>query len=231
MLTDLIFDFFGTLVQYQADRFHGAPYRRTYQQLGELGIAIAYDDFAAGFAATFDRLEAEARISHQEFHMREVGRRFFADLGVSLAPEALDRWVDCYCEEWNRGTLYFDGIAAFIAELAGRYRLSIISNTHYPALIHRNLAAMGIAGHFAQVVTSVEVGIRKPHPAIFGQALRALGLDAGAALYVGDSYGDDYQGAHAAGLECVLIDPPGQYRGEVERRIGHLFELDPRAER
>ena len=111
--------------------------------------------------------------------------------------------------------------------LAGRYRLSIISNTHYPALIHRNLAAMGIAGHFAQVVTSVEVGIRKPHPAIFGQALRALDLDPGSALYVGDSYGDDYEGARAAGLECVLIDPPGQYRGLAGRRIGHLFELAP----
>ena len=226
MLSDLIFDFFGTLVQYQAGRFHGAPYQRTYGQLCDLGVAIAYDDFAAGFAATFDQLEAQAKITHQEFHMREVGRRFLGGRGVSLAPDALDRWVDCYCEEWNRGTLYFDGIAAFIADLAGRYRLSIISNTHYPALIHRNLAAMGIAGHFAQVVTSVEVGIRKPHPAIFGQALRALDLEPGAALYIGDSYGDDYEGAQAAGLACVLIDPPGQYRGLADRRIGHLFELE-----
>jgi putative hydrolase of the HAD superfamily len=226
MPTDLIFDFFGTLVQYQADRFHGQPYQRTYGQLCDLGVAITYDDFAAGFAATFDQLETQAKISHQEFHMHEVGRRFFADLGVVLELDALERFIDCYCEEWNRGTLYFDGIAAFIAELASRYRLSIISNTHYPALIQRNLAAMGIAGHFAQVVTSVEVGIRKPHPAIFGQALRALDLEPGAALYVGDSYGDDYAGAHAAGLECVLIDPAGQYRGLADRRIGHLFELE-----
>jgi putative hydrolase of the HAD superfamily len=226
MLTDLIFDFFGTLVQYQADRFHGAPYQRTYEQLADLGVSIPYADFAAGFATTFDQLEAQAKITHQEFHMHEVGRRFLADLGVSLAPAALDRWVDCYCEEWNRGTLYFDGIAAFIADLASRYRLSIISNTHYPALIHRNLAAMGIAGYFAQVVTSVEVGIRKPHPAIFGRALAALDLEPGAALYIGDSYGDDHAGARAAGLECVLIDPPGRYRGLADRRIGHLFELE-----
>ncbi|HYF63444.1 MAG TPA: HAD family hydrolase [Herpetosiphonaceae bacterium] len=226
MATDLIFDFFGTLVQYQAGRFHGEPYRRTHGYLAGLGVDLPYDQFAARFAAAFDELESESKRTHSEFHMREVGRRFLNELDIRFSLPELDRFIDLYCAEWDRGTLHLDGIAALLERLAARYRLSIISNTHYPPLLHRNLAAMGVAGRFAQVVTSVEVGTRKPHPAIFRHALDALGLQPDAAIYVGDSYADDWAGARAAGLRCILIDPAGQHRDAAGWRVGSLFELE-----
>jgi putative hydrolase of the HAD superfamily len=225
MPTDLIFDFFGTLVQYQAERFHGEAYGRTYEYLTALGFDHPYAAFAERFAAVFDRLEAESKQTHREFHMREVGRRFFDEFDISVSAVELDGFIDRYCAEWDRGTLHLDGIAALLERLAQRYRLSIISNTHYPPLIHRNLAAMGVAGRFAQVVTSVEVGTRKPHPAIFRHALDALGLEPADAIYVGDSYADDWVGAGAAGLSCILIDPAGRYP-DVKWRVQSLFGLE-----
>ncbi len=110
--------------------------------------------------------------------------------------------------------------------LAGRYRLSIISNTHYPAVIHHNLAQIGVSGLFKQVITSIEFGRRKPHPAIFQYALAGLGIEPAAALYIGDNPVDDIAGAAGAGLRAVLIDPADRWTEIDGARIARLIYLE-----
>ena len=60
------------------------------------------------------------------------------------------------------------------------------------------------------IVDSAVAGVAKPHPAIFGIALEALGVPASkAVLHVGDSVRYDVAGALAAGLQPVHLDPFG----------------------
>ena len=61
------------------------------------------------------------------------------------------------------------------------------------------------------LVVSSEVGWEKPHPAIFQEALRRLGVDAKEAVFVGDMVWPDVQGAQALGMKAVLTH---QYRQE-----------------
>lgn len=103
---------------------------------------------------------------------------------------------------------------------------TLVGYTPGPSLIHRNLAAMDISRHFSQVVTSVEHGRRKPDPSIFHAALTGLGIGAEAAIYIGDSFDDDYAGATSAGLRCILIDPESRHAGSAEEHIGTLFDLE-----
>jgi putative hydrolase of the HAD superfamily len=56
--------------------------------------------------------------------------------------------------------------------LAYRFRLAVVNNTHQADLLPAHLSAMGIAHRFDTFVTSVEVGWRKPRPAIYATALR-----------------------------------------------------------
>jgi putative hydrolase of the HAD superfamily len=84
---------------------------------------------------------------------------------------------------------------------------------------------MEVAHHFEQVFTSVEIGVRKPTPAIFQHALEALGIQPEGAVYIGDSHAADYQGATSAGLKCILIDHKREYL-EVPHRVESLFELE-----
>jgi HAD superfamily hydrolase (TIGR01509 family) len=65
--------------------------------------------------------------------------------------------------------------------------------------LHDHLTDLGLADHFAAVVTSAEGGAPKPDPAPFRLALERVGVGAARALHVGD--GDsDRDGARAAGL-------------------------------
>jgi putative hydrolase of the HAD superfamily len=225
--TDLIFDFFGTLVHYRREIFRGASYERTHAFLLEQGFGCSYAQFEADWLAVSDAMETEARRTSREYSMLELARRFLQRMRDRPVPDALARaLVEHFMAEWSLGVTYIAGLDRHIEALAGRYRLSVLSNTHHPDHIERHLESMGIATHFAQVVTSVELGLRKPHPAIFQHALQRLSTRPESAVYVGDTYIDDHQGAASAELRCVLIDPERKHLHQVTHRVNHIFELD-----
>jgi putative hydrolase of the HAD superfamily len=75
------------------------------------------------------------------------------------------------------------------------------------------------------VLTSAEVGARKPAPAMFEQALALTGATASQAIHVGDSLEEDVAGARAAGIEPVLVRRDGLDPVFGVRTISSLSEL------
>jgi len=76
-------------------------------------------------------------------------------------------------------------------------KLAVVSN--WDVGLHDHLHALGFGELVDAVVTSAEAGEPKPSPRIFEHALARLGVDAGAAVHVGDADADA-EGALAAGL-------------------------------
>ena len=227
MLTDLIFDFFGTLVSYTHGMAPDASYGTTHRLLLDCGFSVEYDVFIRELNQVFEHLDQQAKATCVEYHSYEAGRMFFSTCFGREAPtDVLEHFIDTFSMEWNRGTIFYPEIKPFISRLAARYRLSIITNAHYPPLVARNLAAMGITDYFAHVLTSVEFGVRKPDPHIFRDALRRLSISPHAATYVGDSFDDDYRGAAAAGIRCILVDPGRRWHGLVDDRVDRLFDIE-----
>jgi putative hydrolase of the HAD superfamily len=62
---------------------------------------------------------------------------------------------------------------------------------------------MGLAERLDFSVFSSEVGVRKPHPAIFERALEALEVEPEHALFVGDRLFEDVRGAAELGMTTV----------------------------
>ena len=75
------------------------------------------------------------------------------------------------------------------------------------------------------VVTSAEVGARKPDPAIFARALELAGCSEAEALYVGDTPEEDAEGARAAGIRALLIDRDGGADIDSLQAIRHHLRL------
>ena len=61
MPSDLIFDFFGALVQYAAGPFHTAPYERTHSFLTQHGLPIDYPAFVDLYRQVAATLETRAK--------------------------------------------------------------------------------------------------------------------------------------------------------------------------
>lgn len=102
-------------------------------------------------------------------------------------------------------------------------RLAIVSNwdRRLPEILDR----LGITARVDTVVVSAIEGIEKPAAGIFEAALERLGIAAGAALHVGDSPREDYEGARAAGLAAALIDRDNMFVGGDYHRISTLASV------
>ena len=68
------------------------------------------------------------------------------------------------------------------------------------------MSSAGIAHYFDGVILSEDIGVNKPHPAIFEHALRVAGVAAHQALMIGDNLEADIQGAHQVGMEQVFYN-------------------------
>ncbi len=115
---------------------------------------------------------------------------------------------------------------ALLALQRAGYPLAVVSNA--TGTMEAQLAEHAIcstngdsSADVAVVVDSAVVGIEKPDPAIFHLALDALALEPERCVYVGDTVYFDVNGATAAGLLPVHLDPYD--RCEIP---GHLHARD-----
>ena len=161
--------------------------------------------------------------------MDELCRAFLAhELAEPPAGWQVDELVATYLAEWSTGIRPIDGLAALMDRLTGGHRLAIVTNTHHPGLVPDLLDAMGLAGAFDAVVTSIEVGWRKPHPAIYRAALDALAVEAADAVFVGDTRAPDYDGPRSIGIRALLIDPGREHGIAPKDRLDTILELPER---
>ncbi|HEY8465927.1 MAG TPA: HAD family hydrolase [Solirubrobacterales bacterium] len=103
---------------------------------------------------------------------------------------------------------YDDAAPALRAVRAGGVLTICVSN--WDISLADVLADCGLAELLDGVVSSAEVGARKPDPAIFARALELAGCAPAEALHVGDTPAEDIAGARAAGIPALLIDRSGR---------------------
>jgi len=84
--------------------------------------------------------------------------------------------------------------------------MGIWANTRTPGPgIREWLARAGVSNYFEWVVTSEDLGIRKPHTQYFARALEACGLERHEVLFVGNQLNTDILGAHDYGIASVWL--------------------------
>lgn len=228
VVTHVLLDFFGTLVGYSPSRTEQG-YHLSHALVRSMGARIDYLSFLQVWAAESARFDERSAVDDREFSMDEVAAAFLARL-LRRDPDPAETaaFVDAYISEWNTGVFYPVGMTGLVGTLADHFRLAVVTNTHKADLVPRHLAAMGIARHFDAVITSIEVGWRKPHPAIYTETLLRLRITPANAVFVGDTYVADYAGPVAVGLTAFLIDPDEAQDIPSNRRLRSLGDLPAR---
>jgi HAD superfamily hydrolase (TIGR01549 family) len=138
-----------------------------------------------------------------------------------------DRLRDAIIENTQKSANWdqiLPGTREVLERIRQNYAIAVISNAD--GKIDEVLRRTGICDCFASITDSGTVGHEKPHPAIFDIALREMNADAAESLYVGDVYSVDYVGARNAGMQAVLFDVSGAYRGREFPRVESLVELE-----
>jgi putative hydrolase of the HAD superfamily len=153
-------------------------------------------------------------------------------LGLELQPELIERIMEMEQEGWLNSVRVGPDVVSTLGHLkALGLRLGIVSNAAYlPRLMIGQLTALGLRHYFDGVTFSSEVGLRKPHPEIYADALKKVQVEPTNALFVGDRVREDIQGPQQLGMRAVLTrewrqeDDPG-IADFVIHRLGELTPI------
>lgn len=223
----ILFDLGGTLLDYGGrpwPEVERASLAALAAHLHDLGYAVP-DGYVDEGLRRMSRVWAEVTAGTAHVTMPVLFERYLADGLLAIEPAHHERCAECLIAATQRGTTLVPGAPEVLAALRERgVRIGLVSNTMWPGEHHRrDLRAFGLLDAFEVMLFSSEHGRWKPDPAIFRDALRALGVPGDEAAFVGDRYDADVVGAERAGMTAVLYRnplstvPPPPYPRTIER--------------
>lgn len=163
-------------------------------------VALAYDVADAAFS----------KVWHEQFVTWTIQERLqvlLQGLGRSLPDPAFEKVAAAHeVMEVEIPPEAAAGIAAAIEDLAGRYKLCIISDTIVSpgTALRRLLDVHGVKGHFSGFAFSDEVGHSKPHRSMFDAAAEQMGVPFEQMVHIGDRDHNDVKGPQALGMKAIL---------------------------
>ena len=107
----------------------------------------------------------------------------------------------------------YEGVPEILTELKKRYRLGIIANQSFGA--EQRLKDYGIYDFFDVIISSAEVGLEKPDPAIFQLALETAGCAPEEAIMIGDRLDNDIDPAAGLGMHTIWVKQGAFAYGDV----------------
>ncbi len=213
----IFFDLVGTLVEPRGTI--GSQYAAVARRHGaEVGAATIAAAFAREMAVTpavqaWGLARPAAEAAERDWWHRLVERVFrAAGADTLMGPGRFEPFFDDLYRHFTTADawrLYPDVIPALDGLRARGFATGLITN--YDSRIHRLVESLGLTSRLDSITIPATAGAAKPARAIFGHALFGHRLAAADAAHVGDSLGDDYQGALEAGLHAVLLDRDGRH--------------------
>jgi putative hydrolase of the HAD superfamily len=203
----ITFDFWSTLYQPKAVDYQ--------QRLHDLKVAIekqgansfSFNQFEAAVATARETWNRAWVHDHRTLAAREWLAVILHQLELPLAPDHRQE-IETYLEDSvltnNRPSLAAEA-RPVLAELAGSYRLAIISDTGVTPgrALRQILLEDQLLDFFTYLTFSDEIGRSKPHPSTFLTTLERLGVSPAEAVHVGDLLRTDIAGAQGVGMRGV----------------------------
>lgn len=200
----ILLDFGGTLSDGGLD---WDPYHESIKSyLSSHGYYIEMPKLKKSLRAALAELE-KVRSKGKEMKFEEVYAIFLSDLEIRYDGVMLE-WLHMNFRKHYK-TNFYPCIEYVLKKLAQSYKVALISNTmsDQPKLL---LQEAGYDQYFDLIITSQELGIRKPNPKIFKTVLEELGVKPDETVHVGDSVEADMYGARNSGITGIWIKTPEQ---------------------
>ena len=206
---------------------------QTYAEVAaRFGIERTPEQLSRGFAEVFGAMPDLAFdwTSEEDLVRKEKAWwRALVNRVISASTRDANALEDCFEALYahyagGRAWQCFPEIPAVLNALRKRgLALAVVSN--FDSRLPGILQDLGIGDYFNGVVYSSRAGSAKPDPAIFKQALDALGIPPERAVHVGDSVPADIDGAAAAGMTGFLIHRDRSSSDRSDSVIRSLAEL------
>ncbi len=228
----VLFDLYGTLIVYgDMEKAWAAWYRVIFDAFCVSGLPMSPEQFRPYCEGFFERPEPIGfadEFTVVERRLQRLAGEVQVELPRALALQAIEESIGVWHDY-----VQVDPVAKDVLGLIGQNRsLALISNFDYAPYVHDLMVRWELEPFFDTILVSDAVGVKKPHPDIFRQALQRLELSPEQTIHVGDSR-EDVEGALGAGIRPVWIDRQRKNRWQADPNMGvtrisaltEIFEL------
>ena len=149
--------------------------------------------------------DAWVRFERGELAPDEMLRSFFAD-GRAFDHAAFERAV-------RGGYAFVEGVEPLLAELRAR-GVAMHALSNYPCWYRWIEEELALSRYVAWTFVSCETGHRKPAPAAYAHAARALGVPPARCVFV-DDRAPNVEAARDAGMRGIVFESARELRGAL----------------
>lgn len=192
----IIWDFGGVLVRTNANNGRDALAQRVGLSRAALEARVFDGD---------NRRQAQMGAVDGEDYLQEVATEF----GLSVAELRQAFFGDDHLDHT---------LMAYIRSLRPQYKVGLLSNA-MNNLRGALQSEYPIGDAFDELIISGEVGVMKPHPAIYLLAAERLGVQPGQAVFV-DDFAHNIAGAREVGMQAVHFQSREQTLQELSQLLG-----------
>lgn len=165
--------------------------------------------FRTAFQVTPDPVYAGDGEAVEKDWWRAVVRHSAEAAGVRLDSNSMDAAFEELFAHYARGAawkLFPETQQILVSLKTQNFGLAVTSNFDFR--LRPVITELAITDHFDFILTSADVGARKPSPLILNQFIEQTGSDPHACCLVGDSLHADGGAAEAAGIAFFHLDRP-----------------------
>jgi putative hydrolase of the HAD superfamily len=214
MIKAVLFDMGNTLLEFETEPWPvlaERALRAVYDALAEIDSKLSLPPFPK-FTARFQEIvrAEESRGPGREVPLSTSLGRLLDALGANAHRARIpDLMIRHYEPVVAQVSIYPDALQTLVRLRSNGMQVGLVSNTLWPKEFHlRDLARYEILHLFDSMVFSSELGYAKPHPTIFRHCLADLGVEPEEAVFVGDRFDADVEGAQKVGMRAVLKKHP-----------------------
>jgi HAD superfamily hydrolase (TIGR01549 family) len=216
----VFFDLYGTLLVYGDMTAAWSSWLRTlHRWFDMLGLDIDSKELATRCDGFFSRPPPELDPDGLTVYERRL-EELVRELGAEASDEQLQSIAPATIEAWQEFVDLDPDAHSVLEQLAQTHPLALITNFDHPPHVQKILDETRLNRHFASVVVSGDLGIKKPDPSIFDPAIAAVGLAARNIAYIGDAP-EDIVAAHGAGMTPIRLQRDGDTEGDKAADFRH----------
>jgi len=217
----IFFDLDHTLWDFDANSDQSFKYI-----FNKLKVEIDFEKFKNCYYpinAHYWKLFREDKISKKDLRYGRLNDTFIK-LNYRVNSEKIVLLSEAYIDNLSNYNTLIEGTIDILKYLKPKYKMHIITNG-FEEVQGKKMTKSGLAPYFETVITSEQVGVKKPNPKIFNFALKTCKADASESIMIGDNYEADVMGAIDFGIEAIFCNFNKQPSAQNIKSVTKLIQI------
>ncbi len=148
----------------------------------------------------------------------------FKKINYSISKELIDILAEEYLENLSNYNHLFEHTTEILEYLRPKYKLHIITNGFHE-IQFKKMQNANLLNYFDIVITSENIGVKKPNPKIFFHALKQANAKTYESIMIGDNLEADVYGAKNIGVLALYFNEQTQKIPKSILQIKKLNEI------